>query len=105
VNSLPVGNVIGSLAIWVMVELGVPSNKQSLIGGIVVIVILCLDTNDESKKQWDEPESIRVCIDREFGIVRDIKRESGLERADALSQMNFATRSRSTQPSAREDIT
>jgi hypothetical protein len=48
-----------------------------------------LDTNDKSKKQWDEPESIRVHIDREFGIVRDIKRESGLERADTLSWMNL----------------
>ena len=104
-NSSPDGKVIGSLAICEMMELQVPSNRWSLIGEIVVVVTLCLDTNDKSRKQWEEPESIRVCIDREFGIVRDMKRESGSERADALSWMNFATQSRSTQPSVREDIT
>jgi hypothetical protein len=88
-----------------MTELQVPSNRRSPIGRIVVVVIWCLDTNDESRKQWDEPESIRVCIARDLRVARDMKRESGSERADALSRTNFATRRRSTRPLVREDFT
>jgi len=67
-----------------MTELQVPSNKWSPTEGIVVVVILWLDTKDESIKQGDEPESIRVRMVSEFGIARGMKRESGSKRADAL---------------------
>jgi len=45
---------------------------------------LWLDTKDESTKQWDEPESIRVHMVSEFGSARGMKRESGSKRVDAL---------------------
>jgi len=35
----------------------------------------------------------------EFGIVREMKRESGSKRADVLRQTYLATQSRSMQPS------
>jgi len=98
-NSVPLGKEIGSSAVWVMTELQVPSNKWSPTEGIVVVVILWLDTKDESIKQGDEPESIRVRMVSEFGIARGMKRESGSKRADALRWMYLATWSRSTQPS------
>ena len=52
--------------------------------GIIVVVILWLDTKDESTKQWDEPESISVCMVLEFGIARGMKRQSGSKRVDIL---------------------
>ena len=59
-------------------------------------------TNEESIKQCEEPESIRVCVEMECGERdRVTKRESGSERADALRRTNLATRERSTQPSDR----
>jgi hypothetical protein len=104
VNSLPVGKDIGSSAVSVIMELQVPSNKRSLIGEIDVVLILFLDTKSESKKESDDPELRRVGKDNEFKVVRRIVNESGSKRADMLSQTNFATQSRSTQPSAHEAV-
>jgi hypothetical protein len=104
VNSLPVGKVIGISAVFVIMELQVPSNKRSLIGVIDFILILILDTKSESKKESEEPESRRVGRDNDFRMVRQMVKESGSKRADVLSWTNFATWSRSTQPSAHEAV-
>jgi hypothetical protein len=85
-------------------ELQVPSNKWSPIGVIDFVLILFLDTKSESKKESEEPESRRVGRDNDFRMVRQIVKESGSKRADMLSQTNFATWSRSMQPSAREAV-
>jgi hypothetical protein len=104
VNSSPVRKVIGSSAVSVIMELQVPSNKQSPIGVIDFILILILDTKSESKKESEEPESRRVGRDNDFRMVRQMVKESGSKRVDTLSQMNFTTQSRSTQPSACEAV-
>jgi len=74
-----------------MIELQVPSNRQRPIGGIEVVINLCFDTKVGSIKQWEDPESISVLMTMSVEIVRVMKRESGSERAAALSQTNFAT--------------
>jgi hypothetical protein len=102
VNSSPVGKVIGISVVSVIMELQVPSNKRSLIGVIDFVLMLFLDTKSESKKESEELESRRVGRDNDFRMVRQMVKESGSKRADALSWTNFATRSRSTQPSAHE---
>jgi hypothetical protein len=104
VNSLPVRKVIGSSAVSVIMELQVPSNKWSPIGVIDFVLFLFLDTKSESKKESEEPELRRVGRDNDFRMVRQMVKESGSKRADALSQTNFATWSRSTQPSACEAV-
>jgi hypothetical protein len=104
VNSSPVRKVIRSSTVLVIMELQVPSNKRSPIGVIDFILILILDTKSESKKESEEPELRRVGRDNDFRMVRQMVKESGSKRADALSQTNFATRSRSTQPSAHEAV-
>jgi hypothetical protein len=104
VNSLPVGKVIGISAVSVIMELQVPSNKRSPIGVIDFVLILILDTKSESKKESEELESRRVGRDNDFRMVRQMVKESGSKRVDALSQTNFTTWSRSTQPSAREAV-
>jgi hypothetical protein len=104
VNSLPVGKVIRSSAVSVIMELQVPSNKWSPIRVIDFVLILILDTKSESKKESEEPESRRVGRDNDFRMVRQMVKESGSKRADTLSQMNFVTWSRSTQPSAHEAV-
>jgi hypothetical protein len=82
-------------------ELQVPSNRRRPIGAMVIVLILCLDTKIELRKQWEEPESMRVHEVREWvGNVKVIKRELGDKRADALSRTNLAMRCRSMQPSA-----
>ena len=84
-----------------MIALQVPSNRQRPIGATEIVGILLLVTKVESIKQSEEPESIRVQVERECSEMdRVVKRESGLERADALSQTNVAMQKRSTQPSA-----
>jgi hypothetical protein len=88
----------------VIMELQVPSNKRSPIGVIDFVLILILDTKSESKKESEEPESRRVGRDNDFRMVRQIVKESGSKRVDMLSRTNFATRSRSMQPSAREAV-
>ena len=103
-NSSPDGKVIGISAVSVIVELQVPSNKRSPIGGIDLVLILFLDTKRVSKKESEEPESRSVRRSRKLRVVRCRVKESGSKRADALSRTNFATRSRSTQPSAREAV-
>src|ERR1700733_889579 len=97
----PVGKVNGISAFCVMIELQVPSNNRSPIGGTAMVGILWLLTKVVSMKQCEEPESIRVQIRRVGVIVKVTKSDSGSERADVLSRTNAATRSRSTQPSAR----
>jgi hypothetical protein len=104
VNSSPVRKVIRSSAVLVIMELQVPSNKQSPIRVIDFVLILILDTKSESKKKSEEPESRRVGRDNDFRMVRQMVKESGSKRADVLSQMNFVTWSRSTQPSACEAV-
>ena len=59
-NSSPDGKVIGISAVSVIVELQVPSNKRSPIGGIDLVLILILDTKRVSKKESEEPESRSV---------------------------------------------
>src|SRR3984885_8241513 len=97
----PVGKVIGISAFCVMIELQVPSNNQSPIGGTAMVWILWFLTKVVSMKQCEEPESIRVRIRRVGVIVKVTKSDSGSERADVISRTNAAMRSRSTQPSAR----
>jgi hypothetical protein len=104
VNSSPVGKVIRISAVLVIMELQDPSNKQSPIGVIDFVLILILDTKSESKNESEEPELRRVGRDNDFRMVRQMVKESGSKRADTLSQTNFATRSRSTQPSAHEAV-
>jgi hypothetical protein len=104
VNSSPVRKVIGSFTVSVIMELQVPLNKQSPIGVIDFVLILILDTKSESKKESEEPELRRVGRDNDFRMVRQMVKESGSKRADVLSQMKFATWSRSMQPSAHEAV-
>jgi hypothetical protein len=104
VNSLLVGKVIRSSAVSVIMELQVPSNKQSPIGVIDFVSILILDTKSESKKESEEPELRRVGRDNDFRMVRQMVKESGSKRADMLSQTNFVTWSTSMQPSACEAV-
>jgi hypothetical protein len=104
VNSSPVRKVIRISAVSVIMELQVPSNKQSPIGVMDFVLILILDTKSESKKESEEPESRRVGRDNDFRMVRQMVKESGSKRADTLSRTNFVTQSRSMQPSAHEAI-
>jgi hypothetical protein len=84
VNSSPVGKVIGISAVLVIMELQVPSNKRSPIRVIDFVFMLFLDTKSESKKESEEPESRRVGRDNYFRMVRQMVKESGSKRADAL---------------------
>ena len=59
---MPVGNVIGISVASVMMELQVPSKKQSLMGGTTKVRMLWVLANVESKKQCEELESISVRI-------------------------------------------
>jgi hypothetical protein len=102
-EKFPSRHPLGS-AVSVIMEFQVPSNKQSPIGVIDFILILILDTKSESKKESEELESRRVGRDNDFRMVRQMVKESGSKRVDALSQMNFATWSRSMQPSAHEAV-
>src|ERR1700733_2558971 len=98
---IPVRKVIGISAFCVMIELQVPSNNWSPIGGTAMVVILWFLTKVVSIKQCEEPESIRVQIRRVGVIVKVIKSDSGSERVDVLSQTNAAMQLRSMQPSAQ----
>ena len=63
-----VGQSIGTSAACVMMELQVPSNRQSPMSGTVM---LWWSTKCLSMKQCEEPESMRVQTGREKeGIVR-----------------------------------
>jgi hypothetical protein len=88
----------------VIMDLQVPSNKQSPIGVIDFVLILILDTKSESKKESEELELRRVGRDNDFRMVRQMVKESGSKRADMLSRTNFVTQLRSTQPSAHEAV-
>ena len=69
-----------------MIVLQVPSNRWRPIRATEIVDILLLVTKAESIKQSEEPESIRVQVDREYSEMdRVVKRESGSERADVLS--------------------
>jgi hypothetical protein len=85
-------------------ELQVPSNKQSPIRVIDFVLILFLVTKSEFKKESEELELRSVGRNGDFKMVRQMMKESESKRADALSQMNFATWSRSTQPLACEVV-
>jgi hypothetical protein len=104
VNCSPVGKVIGSSTVLVIMELQVPSNKWSPIRVIDFVLILILDTKSESKKESEKLELRRVGRDNDFRMVRQMVKESGSKRADALSWTNFMTWSRSTQPLAHEAV-
>jgi hypothetical protein len=82
--------------------LQVPSNRQSLIGGIEDVDKLWVVTKVGSIKQWDDPELISVFTERCLEMVSIIKRELGSERAAALRCTDVTTRSRSMQSSAHE---
>ena len=62
-----VGNVIGISVASMMMELQVPSKRQSPMGGTAKVGMLWVLANVESKKQCEEPESIsvRIRIDNE----------------------------------------
>jgi hypothetical protein len=68
-----------------------------------VVGILCSATKVESRKQCEDPESINVWVRSERVDVNEsvTVRESGSERAAALSRTNLATRVRSMQSSVR----
>jgi hypothetical protein len=84
-----------------MVVLQDPSKSRRPIGETEVVGMLCSAANVESMKQWEDPESIRVRVSRERMVVNEsvMIRESGSERAVALSQTNLAMRVRSMQSS------
>ena len=64
----------------------VPSNSWRLIRATKIVGISLIVTKVKSIKQSEEPESIRVQVERECSQMdRVVKRELGLERADALS--------------------
>ena len=84
-----------------MIALQVPSNRRRPIRPTEIVGILLLVTKAESIKQSEEPESIRVRVERDcLEMDRVVKRESGLERVDTLSRTNVAMQKRSMQPSA-----
>ena len=68
-----------------------------------VVGILCSSTKVASRKQCEDPESIKVRVRSERIDVNEsvTVRESGSERAAALSRTNLATRVRSMQSSVR----
>jgi hypothetical protein len=103
-NSSPVGKVIRTSVVSVIMELQVPLNKQSLIRVIDFIFIFILDAKSEPKKESEELELRRVGRDNDFRMVRQMVKESGSNRVDTLSQTNFTTQSRSMQPSAHEAV-
>ena len=59
---MPVGNVIGISVASVMMELQVPSKRQSLMGGTMKVGMLWVLANVKSKKQCEELESMSVWI-------------------------------------------
>ena len=72
--------VTGSLATWVMIALQVPSNRWRPIGATKIVGILLLVTKAVSIKQSEEPESIKVWVEREcLEMDRVVKRKSGSE--------------------------
>jgi hypothetical protein len=84
-----------------MVVLQDPSKSRRPIGETEVVGMLCSAANVESMKQWEDTESIRVRVSREQMVVNEsvMIRESGSERAAALSQTNLAMWIRSMQSS------
>ena len=70
-----------------MVELQDPSKSHKLIGLMDSMLSWLFNMKEESRKQWEEPESIRVQKGaEESGKVKRMVRESGSERADTLRQ-------------------
>ena len=66
-----VGESIRISAACVIMELQVPSNRWSPMGGTTVVGMLWWSTKCLSMKQCEEPESMRVQTGREKeGIVR-----------------------------------
>jgi hypothetical protein len=78
--------VIGSSTALVITEFVLPSNSWRGIGSTGWVWILYLLTNEDSIKQWVDPESTKAFI-LWFGIRDDNKlttREFGDKRAEAL---------------------
>jgi hypothetical protein len=68
---VPVRKSTGISTACEIMELQVPSNRWSTMGGTTIVGILWLSTNAVSMKQCKEPESMRVQTGRESeGIVR-----------------------------------
>jgi len=83
----------------------VPSNKQSEIGGTEQVEILCLQTKQDSMKQWVEPESTKA-ENETFSKRSEDKlttKEVGLdneeETEESLILTSLGMHSDSTQPS------
>ena len=67
------------------------TSRRRLIGATKIVGILLLVTKAESIQQFKEPESIKVQVERDcLEMDRVVKRESGSERVDMLSQTNVA---------------
>jgi len=89
---LPEGNFTGNNTISEIILFEVPSNKCNSTEGVEVVDRECPQAKAKSKKQYIDLESTSV----QMGIgwrwskvhtreeTRDIQRELGLERADAL---------------------
>ena len=83
-----------------MTEFQVPSIRHSWIGGIRVVNKRLVETNTESIKESEDPESTRDVRIR-FGSKLDVNEsisESGFERADAL-RVTIVTQGSSAQSS------
>ena len=95
---------MGKLAISEMVLFYKLSNKQRATRGVVDVFKWWVSSNLESTKQWVKLESTRAqngillrwSWSRIKGEVRETKREWGLERADALSQIELVATQRSS---------
>ena len=93
----PEGNFIGNNTISEIILFEVPSNRHSSIGGVGIVGRECSRATAESKKQCMDPEStsIRMGIGWRWsgvhnrGEMRDIQREFGSERADALRRIGL----------------
>ena len=70
-----------------MVELQDPSKSCKPIGLMDSMLSWLSNMKEESRKQWEEPELIRVQKGaEESGKVKRMVRESGSERVDTLRQ-------------------
>ncbi len=78
-NCSPVGKMIGISTFWVIQCSSDPSSKWRRIGDIFFVGTHKQDTNIESIKQCDEPESIRAGAveSKTVGKRKEIVRESG----------------------------
>jgi hypothetical protein len=79
--------------------------SRSLIGVQVYVERRFFAINFGSKKQWEEPESIKAeKLDGIVGVETDTKKESGSERAAALRRASTSAPSESTQSSTGAEV-